>query len=79
MRSSYLKRDAECYSRYFAQIDDEYEGLRAHIQQLEAGQKVVSRERHVGIDEESGFIQGVEHSEYIEDGLSDNEMNDYGN
>lgn len=24
-----LKRDAECYSRYFAQVDDEYEGLRA--------------------------------------------------
>jgi hypothetical protein len=23
-----LKRDAECYSRYFAQIDDEYEGLK---------------------------------------------------
>ncbi|KAI8888252.1 hypothetical protein K501DRAFT_330046 [Backusella circina FSU 941] len=31
-----LKRDAECYSRYFAQYDDECEGLREQIRNLKA-------------------------------------------
>jgi hypothetical protein len=40
-----LKRDAECYSRYFAQVDDEYEGLRAQIRQLESAQRVAPQKK----------------------------------
>jgi hypothetical protein len=40
-----LKRDAECYSRYFAQVDDKYEGLRAQICELKPAQRESLQER----------------------------------
>jgi hypothetical protein len=56
-----LKRDTECYTRYFAQIDEEYEDLRVHIRHLEAGQQEVSKEGNVIIiDKFTEFDQEVE-------------------
>lgn len=80
-----LKRDAECYSRYFAQIDNEYEGLRAHIRRLEGAQEEVAAEKDVIViedddDEDDEDFQDAEdiQDEFDDDGnLAYDEMDEY--